>query len=112
MAGRDTKRSPIWKYFEVCSNDDSKAVCTTCKDKLSRGGSVRKAYNTTNLHKHLEQRHKNQFKELIEIEECEKSRKRSQEEDSKTVQQRIDETLHALNPYSWSSQRHDRRSHK
>ena len=64
MADRDTKRSPIWKYFEVCGDDDSKAVCKTCNDKVSRGGSVRKSYNTTNLRKHLEQRrHKDKHKE-------------------------------------------------
>jgi len=40
-------------YFEVCGNDDLKSICTTCKDKVSRGSSVRKSYNMTNLYKHL-----------------------------------------------------------
>ena len=84
MADRDTKRSPIRKYFEVCGDDDSKAVCKTCNDQVSRGSSVRKSYNTTNLRKHLEQRHKDKHKELMELEERERSRKRLWEEESNT----------------------------
>ena len=76
MADRDTKRSPIWKYSEVCGGDDSKVVCKTCNNKVSRGGSVRKSYNTTNFRKHLEQCHKDKHKELMELEEREWSRKR------------------------------------
>ena len=68
MPERGAKKSPIWKYFEVC-DDDSKALRITCKNKISRGGSKRKSYNTTNLHKHLEQHHKDIFKELVETEE-------------------------------------------
>ena len=92
MADRDTKRSPIWKYFAVCGNDDSKAVCKTCNDKVSRGGSVRKSYNATNLCKHLEQRHKDKHKELMELEERKQSQKRLREEENNTVQPKIDET--------------------
>ena len=105
MAERDAKRSPIWKYFEVC-DDDSKALYITCKNKISRGICVRKSYNTTNLRKHLEQHHKDIIKELVETEEHERSWKRLREEDNKAVQPRIYKTLDSLNPYSWSSQRH------
>ena len=48
MASRE-KRSPIWNFFTLCDNDDSKATCQVCNEKISRGGSKRKAYNTTNL---------------------------------------------------------------
>jgi len=105
MAERDAKRSPIWGYFEVCTGDNSKALCLTCKTKISRGGSVRKSHNATNLCKHLEQLHKEVFKELLETEERELTRKRLRE-DNKAVQPRIDEIMDSLNPYSWSSQHH------
>ena len=42
----------------------------------------------------------------MELEERERSRKRLREEESNTVQPKIDETLCTLNPYSWTSQRH------
>ena len=53
----------------MCAGDDSKTLCLTSKTKISRGGSVRKSFNTTNLHKHLEQQRKEVFKELLETEE-------------------------------------------
>ena len=72
---------------------------------MSRGGSVQKSYNATNLRKHLEQRHKEVFKELLETEERELTSKQLRDDD-KAVQPRIDETKDSLNPYSWSSQCH------
>ena len=103
MAAPCDKRSSIWNYFIVCEQDDSKAECTFCKESVPRGGSKRKSYNTTNLRKHLEQHHEQKFKELLDIEEREKSRKRSREDKG---QPRIDETLDALNPYHPTSQRY------
>jgi len=47
------------------------------------------------LRKHLEQHHEQKFKELLDIEEHEKSCKRSREDKG---QPRIDETLDALTP--------------
>ena len=104
MASRK-KRSPIWKFFSLCDSDDSKATCQVCNEKISRGGSKRKAYNMTNLRKHLQQ-HAGKYKELLEVEEREQSRKRSKEEEDKLLQPKIDDTLEALNPYSPASQRH------
>ena len=60
-------------------------------------GSKQKSYNTTNLRKHLGQYHKDTYKELLEVEEREASRKRSRED---KLQPKIDETLDALNPSS------------
>ena len=58
-----------------------------------------------NLRKHLQQ-HAGKYKELLEVEEREQSRKRSKEEEDKLLQPKIDDTLEALNPYSPASQRH------
>jgi len=55
------------------------------------------------LRKHLEQHHEQKFKELLDIEEHKKSRKRSREDKG---QPRIDETLDALNPYHPTSQQY------
>ena len=94
MASQE-KRSPIWKFFSLCNSDDSKATCQVCNEKISRGGSKRKAYNMTNLRKHLQQ-HAGKYKELLEVEEREQSRKRSKEEEDKLLQPKIDDTLEAL----------------
>ena len=101
MAAPRDKRSSIWNYFIKCEQDDLKAECTFCKESISRRGSQWKSYNTTNLRKHLEQHHEQNFKELLDIEEHKKSRKRSREDKG---QPRIDETLDALNPYHPTSQ--------
>ena len=90
MASRE-KRSPI----SLCDNDDSKATCQVCNEKISRGGSKRKAYNSTNLRKHLQQ-HAGKYKELLEVEEREQSRKRSKEEEDKLLQPKINETVSNL----------------
>ena len=59
------KTSDIWTYFKIDSSDITKAVCLTCKEKVSRGGSVPTKFNTSNLHKHL-MIHKDQFQSLLE----------------------------------------------
>ena len=104
MAAPRDKRSPTWHYFEVCEKDDSKTVCTVCKESVSSGGSKRKSYNTSNLRKHLEQHHAEKYKELVETEQREKSRKRMREADK--GQPKIDETLEERNPYNPSSERY------
>ena len=48
----------------------TKAVCLTCKEKVSRGGSTPKTFNTSNLRKHLEG-HGDKFKEYVEKEKKE-----------------------------------------
>ena len=52
------------------------------------------------------QQHAGKYKELLEVEEREQSRKRSKEEEDKLLQPKINETLEALNPYSPASPRH------
>ena len=58
------KKSVIWMFFSVHKEDKSKAICLTCKEKVSRGGSNPKNFNTTNLRKHL-QSHRDKYKEFV-----------------------------------------------
>jgi len=37
------KKSPIWEYYEICSEDNKLAVCLLCNNKISRGGEGKKA---------------------------------------------------------------------
>lgn len=56
--------SLVWKYFDIDENDESKVVCKECKKLLSRGGKDGKSFNTTNLKKHLQSKHKEKNEEL------------------------------------------------
>lgn len=61
------KRSTIWSFFSVDKSDKTKAVCLTCKQLISRGGDNPKAFNTSNLRKHLEG-HADKYKEFVAME--------------------------------------------
>jgi len=56
------KRSPIWKYFTVCEDDNSKASCILCKTLISRGGASAKNYTTSALNNHLQYKHPDEHK--------------------------------------------------
>ena len=67
------KRSFIWDYFSVDPKDDKKAVCGTCGESISRGGTNAKNFNTSNLQYHLQRVHIVKFEELeLKQEEAEK----------------------------------------
>ena len=51
-------------FFVVDKSDKMKAICLNCKEKVSRGGSNPKNFNTTNLQKHLTS-HKGEFQCLL-----------------------------------------------
>lgn len=38
-AKEQKKTSGIWTYFEIDSSENKKAICLTCKEKISQGGS-------------------------------------------------------------------------
>lgn len=50
-------KSAVCSFFEIDESDQSKAVCKLCSSKISRGGTNSSAYNTSNLIKHLKNRH-------------------------------------------------------
>ena len=58
------KNSVILLYFVVDVGDKTKAICQSCKGKVSRGGTT---FNTSNLRKHL-QGHPAIFEEFLEKE--------------------------------------------
>lgn len=37
------KRSPIWQYFDLKSDDNKYAACLLCHVQISRGGEGKKA---------------------------------------------------------------------
>lgn len=47
--------SDVWNYFCIDPNDKTKAVCKLCKKCYSRG---QRLFNTSNLKKHLDSKHK------------------------------------------------------
>ena len=49
------KKSCVWNFFKISASDESKAVCDTCGDNMSR---ERKCSKTTSiLNKHMKLRH-------------------------------------------------------
>ena len=57
------KKSPIWEHF-VVGEDTKFALCTICKQSVSRGRCNTKMYNTTNLVHHLKAKHSGQYVEF------------------------------------------------
>ena len=61
------KKSVISIFFAVHEEDKSKAICFTCNEKVPRGGSNPKNFNTTNFCKHL-QSHSDEYKKFCKKE--------------------------------------------
>ena len=47
----------VWEYFTVSEDDPRRAICNACQTSISRGGTERKSFNTSNLIGHLKSRH-------------------------------------------------------
>ncbi|KAF2897618.1 hypothetical protein ILUMI_08558 [Ignelater luminosus] len=60
------KKSPIWEYYEICSENNKLAQCLLCSIKISRGGEGKKA-TTTSLKNHLKTKHADQYAALINV---------------------------------------------
>eukprot|EP00177_Eucheuma_denticulatum_P008241 GFKZ01015000.1.p1 GENE.GFKZ01015000.1~~GFKZ01015000.1.p1 ORF type:complete len:1088 (+),score=131.32 GFKZ01015000.1:618-3881(+) len=54
------KRSFVWNFFEESDSDPNVGICLICRERIPRGRNL--ARNTTNLRKHLEHRHPNEYK--------------------------------------------------
>lgn len=52
--------SVVWRFFDISAVDSSRAKCKLCNTSISRGGKV--AFCTSNLRKHLEAIHCNEWK--------------------------------------------------
>jgi hypothetical protein len=57
MASNNKKRSLIWNYFKISSDDERFVNCKLCSSKLSRGGSDPRSYGTSALTCHLRTKH-------------------------------------------------------
>ena len=58
------KMSAVWKYFNLENESSPTATCSICNTSISRGGNKRAAYNTTNLIRHLKNKHPNEHIEF------------------------------------------------
>ena len=70
---RAKKMAVVWQYFTVSENDPRYAVCNTCSVDISRGGTVKKSFNTTNLIAHLKNRHKAVYRDYVQADQKKKN---------------------------------------
>jgi len=56
--------SGVWEYFAINATDESKVSCSISETVVSQGGKAAKSYNTTNLRKHLETKHPEEYRRL------------------------------------------------
>lgn len=63
----------VWQYFTVSEKDQRFAVCNTCSIEISRGGAVRKSFNTTNLIGHLKSRHEAVYGDYLQADQKRKN---------------------------------------
>ena len=93
------RKSLVWQHFTIPATDDAKAICNHCGDSLSRGGKNKKAFNTINLHKHLETLHPILFTQLLKDEKEQVAAKSSGE--CISHQPTLKEVLDAKRPYEF-----------
>ena len=55
--------SGVWKYYKIESEGSVTARCNVCKVEAPRGGKNRATFNTTNLIRHLRNKHQQQHDE-------------------------------------------------
>jgi len=60
--------SLVWKHFTVSAVDSTRVMCNICNTSLSRGCRGAASYNTSNLRKHLESKHDDEYCELWRLE--------------------------------------------
>ena len=65
MAVVRIKRSGVWDYFAVNVTDDSKVSCLLCPAIIPRGGKEAKGYSTSNMRRHLESKHGDEYATLV-----------------------------------------------
>jgi len=73
------KKSKFWLYFDVDLNKPEIAICKVCNDPVPRQN------NTTNLRKHLESKHVEEFKTVQKLINSEPKQSTLEIQDSKLV---------------------------
>ena len=94
---RQRKRG-VWHYT-INAIDEGKASCSICEAIVSRGGKDAKSYNTTNLRKHLEAKHTEEYRQ-IEAKEQEAAKAKGG-----TKQMTIAELIDKGQPYAFDHPR-------
>lgn len=56
--------SAVWKFFNICEEDPTRAKCVICSVTISRGGKNRKSFTTSNLRQHISSKHPSNYSEL------------------------------------------------
>ncbi|XP_016392213.1 zinc finger BED domain-containing protein 1-like isoform X2 [Sinocyclocheilus rhinocerous] len=58
--------SAVWRYYKVDDNNIAIANCEICKLGIARGGKEKATFNTTNLIRHLKNKHPTQYSEFTQ----------------------------------------------
>ena len=99
MSSVGRKRSKIWNYFSISVSDEKKAVCHECQENVARGGDKTNSFNTSNLRKHLRNRHPEKLRELKESEKEVNKKKAAAKEQTSSSQATLEECLEWTRPY-------------
>ena len=99
MSSVGRKRSEIWNYFSISVSDEKKAVCHECQENVARGGDKTNSFNTSNLQKHLRNRHPDKLRELEESEKEASKKKAAAKEQTSSSQATLEECLEWTRPY-------------
>jgi len=102
-----SRNSAVWEFFEVSAVDKSKAKCKLCNSLLSRGGKGTSSYNTSNLIKHLDKAHSEQWA-TVKLSRAERTQPLTS---ASSVQPGITAAFDALTPWIFDDER-SRRLHR
>ncbi len=58
--------SAVWRYYKVDDNNIAIANCEICKFGVARVGKEKATFNTTNLIRHLKNKHPTQYCEFTQ----------------------------------------------
>ena len=104
-----SRSSVVWEFFDVSAVDESKAKCKLCKSLISRGGKGTATYNTSNLMKHLDKTHSEQWAAAKSARSSAKSSQPASQ--TSAGQLRIATAFEAQTPWSFDDER-SRRIHR
>ena len=93
------KTSGIWTYFEIDSSENNKAICLTCREKISRGESKPNKFNISNLRKHLET-HKDEYKRFVKDEKKKEETTKKKDNGIELQQTTLESIVERLESYS------------
>ncbi len=66
LEAENASMSAVWRYYKVDDNNIAIANCEICKLGIARGGKEKATFNTTNLIRHLKNKHPTQYSEFTQ----------------------------------------------